>query len=71
MESTVKLSSFPRNDLEACAFLYMQNRDLSSKNPSEIYEMYLEAYYEIEKEYSRKNKSGWFMTKEEEVRQVK
>ncbi len=68
MEDLEKMKSFPRNEREACAFLYMKSQDLSGKSPIEVYEMYLEAYYEISKEHNRRHHNGWFTTKKEEVR---
>lgn len=51
---------FPKTDMQALAFLYVQNQDLSGKSPAEVYETYLSAYYEILKEHRQKSRSGWF-----------
>lgn len=69
MSNDVKLNSFPDNELEALAFLYVQSQDLTGKTPAEISTMYYEAYYAIQKDYRIKRASGWFTQKKEEVRQ--
>ena len=38
---------FAESANQALAMLYMQSQDLSGKTPSEIYQMYREAYDEI------------------------
>ena len=45
--SEINLSSFPANDQEAIAFLYVQNQDLSGLSPEEIYDKYRDAYKKI------------------------
>ena len=45
--SSVSLNSFPQNNCEALALLYLQNQDLSQKTPEQICEMYWDAYFRI------------------------
>ncbi len=65
-----ELSTFPRNDIEALAILYVQNQDLSGLSPSEIQTMYYDAYYELKKDRRQKQASGWLSKKNEESRQL-
>ncbi len=39
--------SFPNNIDEALALIYIQNKDLSSKTPEEIYDIFAEAKIKI------------------------
>lgn len=41
------LREFPSDEIEALAFLYLKNQDLSSISPTEIYNIYKNAYDEI------------------------
>lgn len=66
MSGEGKLSAFPSSEEEAIALLYTQHQDLTGKNPVEIYNMYLKAYYEILKDRRGKINSGWFQKKNEE-----
>lgn len=47
MSDSVSLSTFPKNEDEALAFLYTQNQDLKGKSVQEIAEIYYNAYYEF------------------------
>lgn len=47
MANDVTLRSFPRNECEALAILYIQNQDLSGVTPEELLEKYQEAYSQI------------------------
>lgn len=47
MSNDVNLNSFPSNRTQALAFLYTQNQDLKGKTPTEIAEIYVSAYEEI------------------------
>lgn len=47
MSDSVNLSTFPRNEFEALALLYVQNQDLKGKSVQEIAEIYYNAYYEF------------------------
>lgn len=47
MSNDVNLNSFPSNRAQALAFLYTQNQDLKGKTPTEIAEIYVSAYEEI------------------------
>lgn len=58
MAESVSLNSFPENEIEAVAYLYTQQQDLSGKTPADVYATYLDAYHEIKKEYLRRKKSG-------------
>lgn len=57
MAESVKLDSFPADCMEAIAYLYVQQQDLSGKSPAEIYTLYQEAYYEIRKDHLQKRKT--------------
>lgn len=63
MSENVNLRSFPSNESEALAYLYVQAQDLSGKTPTEIHTMYQEAYYEILADRRSKKPSGWFTAK--------
>lgn len=41
------IKTFPANETEATAYLYVQNQDLSGKTATQIYQMYKDAYSEI------------------------
>ena len=45
MSESVK--TFPSDESEALAFLYIQNQDLSGLTPPQIYDEYRKAYKEI------------------------
>lgn len=47
MANDVSLNSFPANQYEALAMLFMQNQDLSGKAPEEIAALYDDAYQKI------------------------
>lgn len=47
MSNDINLSTFPSNRAQALAFLYTQNQDLKGKTPTEIAEIYVSAYNEI------------------------
>jgi len=47
MSDSVNLSTFPRNEDEALAMLYVKNQDLKGKSVKEIAEIYYNAYYEF------------------------
>lgn len=51
MSDNVELKSFPKDAIEAAAYLYIQHQDLTGKSPSEIYELYLTAYYDVLKSH--------------------
>lgn len=63
MSENVNLNSFPSDETEALAYLYVQAQDLSGKTPTEIHTMYQEAYYEIRADRRSKRASGWFTEK--------
>lgn len=69
MADSVNFSSFPEDAIEAIAYLYVQQQDLSGKSPAEIYTLYQEAYYEIRKDHSKKQKAKWFSQKQAELNQ--
>lgn len=52
--NSLTLREFPSNEIEALAFLYLKNQDLSNKSPVEIYNIYKKAYDEILKEKKAK-----------------
>ncbi len=43
----VTLRTFPQNEFEALAMLYIQNQDLSVVTPEELLEKYQETYNQI------------------------
>ena len=45
--SGTKSNTFPSSKNEVLALLYVQSQDLSAKTPSEILDMYNEAYKEL------------------------
>ena len=47
-------NTFPSAPVEAIAYLYVQTQDLTGKTPVQIYEMYLDAYYQILKDRNQK-----------------
>lgn len=47
MSDKIEFATFPCNEYEALAMLYVQNQNLSSKSPSDIFYMYEEAKQEI------------------------
>ena len=60
-------NTFPSTPVEAIAYLYVQTQDLTGKTPVQIYEMYLDAYYQILKDRNNKKSENWFSQKQEEV----
>lgn len=69
MSDNVELKSFPKDAIEAAAYLYIQHQDLTGKSPSEIYELYLTAYYEVLKSHREKRSAGWFTAHNKEISQ--
>ena len=69
MADSVNLKSFPSDAIEAAAYLYIERQDLAGKSPSEIYELYLKAYYEILKLHREKRASGWFNAQSRDISQ--
>lgn len=55
MANEVRLSTFPSNEYEALALLYIQQQDLSKLSPEEIYDKYEEAKNKIRK-HARTNR---------------
>lgn len=47
MDSKVELHTFPENEIQALALLYLQNRDLSDLSPEELYDEYKDTYDRI------------------------
>ncbi len=52
--SEINLSTFPDSKLEALALLYVQSQNLSDKSPSEILDMYDDAYQELRNHQKKK-----------------
>ncbi|MDR0979468.1 MAG: hypothetical protein LBL91_06110 [Lachnospiraceae bacterium] len=48
MSDEIRLNAFPSSNLQALAFLYVQNQDLTGKTPAQVAKMYFEAYKEIQ-----------------------
>lgn len=57
MSSDIRLSTLPSNRIEALTMLYLQNQDLSSLSPEEIFDKHIDAYTAIKKK-SNESKSG-------------
>lgn len=58
----VKLFSFPSNECEALAMLYVQNQDLTDVTPEELLDKYQDAYEKIKahrKEKRAANRQQW------------
>lgn len=58
----VTLETFPSNEIEALAMLFVQRQDLSKATPRDLLDMYEDAYNQIYK-YAREkenNASKWF-----------
>lgn len=58
----VILNTFPENEIQALAMLYVQNQDLSSATPEQLLDMYQEAYDKIKahrKEKRNASKQQW------------
>ena len=53
----VILHSFPSNECEALALLYVQNQDLSNVSPEELWDKYQDAYEKI-REHKKKNRNA-------------
>lgn len=51
------LRTFPENEVEALAMLYIQNQDLSTVTPEELLDMYQDTYQKI-KAYRREKRSA-------------
>lgn len=47
MQEKVYLHTFPANECDALAMLYIQNQDLSGVTPEELLEKYQETYNQI------------------------
>lgn len=43
-----ELKGFPSTSVEALAYLYVQNQDISDLSPSELFDLYQKAKHEIE-----------------------
>lgn len=67
MSGNTMFNIFPSSAEEAVAMLYVQNQDLTGKTPSEIYTMFQEAYYEVRRDRKKKQQSGWFKDKKEDL----
>lgn len=58
----IKLNTFPSNEIEALAMLYVQNQDLSGLSPEALLDMYQTAYDKIRLQYREKpeqRRFGW------------
>lgn len=57
-----RLDTFPSNETEALAMLYIQQQDLSDLSPEEMYDKYYDAYQKI-REYRKAkrdaNRKSW------------
>lgn len=55
----VILRSFPSNECEALAMLYVQNQDLSNVSPEELLDKYQDAYEKIREHKKKKRNAKW------------
>lgn len=66
MADQISLNSFPCNESEALAILYMQNQDLSEKFPEDLAVLYVDAETKIknaisdERKKQEQNSKPWF-----------
>lgn len=61
MDSPI-LNTFPENETQALAMLYVQNQDLSSATPEQLFDLYQDAYDKIKahrKEKRNASKQHW------------
>lgn len=60
MANDIFLKTFPKNECEALAMLYIQNQDLSGLTPEQLLEKYQETYDKISehRKLCRDRKSG-------------
>lgn len=59
----IKLFSFPGDECEALAMLYVQNQDLTDVTPEQLLDKYQDAYEKIKSHRKEKNtakRQGWF-----------
>lgn len=56
--SEMRFDTFPGNETEALAMLYVQNQDLSDLSPEEIYDKYYDAYQKIREHRKAKRESN-------------
>lgn len=63
MSEQTKLNSFPGNEYEALAMLYVQTQDLSGLTPEQLLDKYQEAYDKIrihyKETYDERRYLGW------------
>jgi len=56
MDKTVKLSTFPSNNIEALTMLYLKQQDLKLLSPEEILELYDTTYAKISEKHKENRK---------------
>ena len=63
MSNETILRTFPDNECEALAMLYVQNQDLSGVSPEALLDMYQKAYDQIRVHYKdtrpERRSTGW------------
>ena len=52
--------TFPSNEHEAIAFLWLKNQNLSNLSAKDIHEMYHIALNDVRKDHSEKTHTSWF-----------
>ena len=57
--SDTTLRTFPKNEFEAIAFVYIQSKDLSSMSPEEIYKLFKETEKSIYKYAAEHKDDDW------------
>ena len=56
MSNDIHFSTFPSNECQALAMLYIQSLDLSNLSPEDIYDKYRDAYERIRNHRKEANK---------------
>lgn len=54
----ITMQTFPSNEIEALAMLYVQRQDLSDVTPSGLLDLYQDAYNEISEHIQRQRESN-------------
>lgn len=57
MSDDIHFSTFPSNEYQALAMLYIQSLDLSNLSPEDIYDKYRDAYERIRNHRKETNKT--------------
>ncbi len=71
MNESINLNTFPKNELEALAILYVKTQNIEGLSVDGIYSMYLDALYALKEEKALKIRDGYFREREKEVSEIK